>query len=133
MKNKSIILFDGVCNLCNFSVQFVLKHEKENTLFFSSLQSNFGQQFLKENQFDAQDLKTIIFVNEGKVYKKSKAIFQIAKFLKFPFNILQYLHFIPTIISDFFYNIISKNRYKLFGKSETCHIPSKDLSNRFIN
>lgn len=137
MKNKQIILFDGVCNLCNLSIQFVLKNEKEELLKFSSLQSDFSQDFIKANKLNYKYLETLILIEGDQVFFKSKAIFKIAKYLKFPFNLLGYFNFLPIFFHDFFldylYNIISTNRYKLFGKKDNCYFPEKNLAHRFID
>lgn len=133
MKDKSIILFDGVCNLCNRSVQYILKHEKDETLRFSSLQSDYGQKFLNENNLNSNDLKTIIFIVNNKVFRKSKAVILISSYLKFPYNFLRILNFLPIFLLDFVYNLISVNRYKIFGKKDSCLIPDKDIKDRFID
>lgn len=138
MKNKQIILFDGVCNLCNTSVQFVLKHEKQNSLYFSSLQSDFSQQFIKEKKLQHKYLDTILFINaDGEVFMKTKAIAKIAKHLKFPFNLISILDVFPATFCkysfDFVYDFIASNRYKMLGKKEVCYIPDKKLQDRFLD
>jgi len=132
MNNQKIILFDGVCNLCNTSIQFVLKHEKNNTLKFASLQSDFAQKLLQKNNLKLENFDTILYVEKEQIFSKSKAVFKIAKELKFPFSFIRYFNFLPNFFIDYFYDIISKNRYRWFGKKEICFIPDKNISNRFF-
>lgn len=133
IKENPIILFDGVCNLCNASVQFVLKHEKESNLKFASLQSEFAKNILEKNGYDFKNYNTIVFIENGKFIFKSSAAFAIAKYLKFPFNLFNYFHFLPKIITDFCYKNVSRNRYKIFGKSENCYVPTVELESRFVD
>ena len=132
MQEKPVILFDGVCNLFSKSVQFVLNHEQSETLFFASLQSEYGQNILKQNRIEASKFDSIVLVSKNNIYFKSTAVLKISKHLKFPYNLLVILNVIPTVIRDMFYNIISKYRFSIFGKSETCYIPSNNLKERFI-
>lgn len=127
-----IILFDGVCNLCNGSVQFILKTEKKPILKFASLQSSFAKKVLKAHHFSTQEYKSIIFINNEMILQKSKAIFMIAHYLKFPFNLLAYGKFLPLFFTDFMYNIIAQKRYNLFGKAKQCYMPTKALESRFV-
>lgn len=137
MNDNKILFFDGVCNLCNSSVQFILKHEKKETLYFSSLQSDFGQQFLKENNLNFVSFDTIILFDNGDIYSKSEAIVKISKYLKFPYNFLSFLNFFPNSfykhVGNLLYEIVSRNRYKFFGKMDSCFLPNKKISHRFID
>lgn len=131
MKEK-IILFDGVCNLCNKSVQFVIEHDEQNYFKFASLQSNFGQTFLKENKLNQTNFDSIIYIEDDKYYTKSSAALKIAKHLDKNISWLNYFSVVPKPIRDFFYNIIAKNRYKFFGKQESCWLPTKELKAKFL-
>ena len=131
MKKNQIILFDGICNLCNSSIQFILKYEKNVSLKFASLQSEHAKNILQKNDLDISDFNTIIFVQNNTLFFKSKAIFQIAKYLKFPFNLIRIFRFLPLFFTDGCYNYISKNRYSFFGKKDSCYLPTKELLNRF--
>lgn len=133
MKSNPIILFDGVCNLCNSSVQFVLKHEKHHNFKFASLQSNFGQLKLKEFNLKTEDFDSIVLLEKGKLYRKSTAVLKISKHLKFPFSLLSLFLIIPNFIRNFVYDFIAKNRYKWFGKEETCWLPEPKFKNRFLD
>lgn len=127
-----IVLFDGVCNLCEYSIQFILKHDKSNSLQFASLQSTLGKQILEKYKYK-QQLDGVIFIESSKLYSKSAAAFRIARYFGGYWNGLQYLSILPVFITDFFYDIISKYRYKWFGKKDTCLLPSKETSSRFLD
>jgi predicted DCC family thiol-disulfide oxidoreductase YuxK len=129
--DSSIILFDGVCNLCNGFVQFVIRNDKAKKFKFGSLQSANAQQLLTKYDI-TNELKTVIFILQGKVYYKSTAALKILKQLNFPLPILYCLILVPKFIRDYFYDIISRNRYKWFGQKETCMIPTPELRSRFI-
>ncbi len=133
MKQQSIILFDGVCNLCNSSVQFVIKHDKNNLFKFASLQSTAGQSLLKQFQLPQQDFNSFILIENEKVFLKSTAALRVAKQLKGPVKLLYGFIIVPPVVRNAVYNIIAKNRYKWFGKKESCMIPTPELKERFLN
>ena len=130
---KSIILFDGVCNLCNGFVQFAIKRNRKKNLHFSSLQSEFSQITLKKFGFKSDYIESLVFYKNGKIYTKSGAALRIAKELDGLWPLTYSLMIIPYPIRDFVYNIIAKNRYKWFGKKDQCMVPSKDLQSRFVS
>lgn len=132
MKNKPIILFDGVCNLCTSSIQFVLKHEKNKEFRFASLQSKFGENILKKHNLDIENYDSIIFLENDNIYFKSSAALKIAKKLKFPFNIISIFIISPKFIRNPIYNFIAKNRYKWFGKKDVCFVATEELLDRFL-
>ncbi len=129
--DSTIILFDGVCNLCNGFVQFVIRNDKSKKFKFGSLQSASAQHLLTKYDI-TNELKTVILISGGKVYYKSTAALKILKQLNFPLPILYFLILVPKFIRDYFYDIISRNRYKWFGQKDTCMIPTPELSSRFI-
>ena len=113
----NIVLFDGICNLCNASVRFITRHDKNNTIQFASLQSETAKQLLLKMNIDSQKIDSIIFISNEKMFIKSDAAVEIAKRLDgFP-RLLKYFQLIPRPIRDFVYDLIAKNRYRLFGKS----------------
>ena len=126
------ILFDGVCNLCNGSVQFVIKHDKNAVFSFASLQSEKGQHLLSTLGLVTKQLDSIILIENQKVYTKSTAALRIALKLDNLIPLLYISIIIPRFIRDAVYQFISRNRYKWFGKTEDCWIPSEDLRNRFL-
>ena len=128
-----LILFDGICNLCESSVQFVIKHDKRARYRFASLQSDAAQRVLKEYAFDDEELGSILLVADGRVFKKSRAALRIAKRLDGGWPILYYLFsWIPTRLSDVVYDFIGNRRYKWFGKKDECWLPDEHLRKRFI-
>ena len=113
----NIVLFDGICNLCNASVRFISRHDKDSKIQFVSLQSEMAKQLLSKLIIDTNKIDSIIFISEEKFLFKSDAAIEIAKLLNgFP-RYLQYFRFIPRPIRDFIYDLIAKNRYRLFGTS----------------
>ena len=130
--NKKIILFDGVCNLCSASVQFIIRHNRKGNLKFASLQSEIGQSLLAQFQLPLE-VRTIVFIINGKALLRSNAALEICKELNGLYPYFRYLKFIPTSVRDWIYNIIAKNRYRWFGKKDQCWIPTAELTNRFIS
>ena len=132
-KDKKIILFDGVCNLCYSMVQRVIKHDTKNVFRFVSLQSDLGQKIIKHLGIDTQKTDSIILYQPGfAYYYKSEAVLEIAKDLSglFYFSIL--FSIFPTSLNNHIYDYIAKNRYKWYGKIETCLIPTKELQAKFL-
>ena len=132
MKNKSIIFFDGICTLCNKTVLFILKHETNKLIYFSSLQSKFAQDIFSKKSINIEEFNSIIFIENNCIYYKSQAVFRISKNLKFPFNLLKYFRFLPVFITDFIYDIIAENRYRIFGKIEQCQLLTESDKKRFL-
>jgi predicted DCC family thiol-disulfide oxidoreductase YuxK len=133
-----IILFDGVCNLCNASVQFIIERDPTAVFRFASLQSNAGQAILAENALNAA-LKneasaedSVILVENGKVYDRSTAALRIARRLSGGVKLLYVFIIVPRPIRDFVYKFIAKNRYRWFGKQDACWMPTKELKARFL-
>ncbi|MFD0762019.1 thiol-disulfide oxidoreductase DCC family protein [Lutibacter aestuarii] len=131
-KNKSIILFDGVCNLCNSSVNFIIKHDKKKYFLFASLQSDAAKEILLHHSLNKIIFDSIILIEDTIVYEKSTAVLRIAKKLNNGFQLLYIFILIPKILRDKIYDYIAKNRYKWYGKKNTCMLPSKDLKSRFL-
>jgi predicted DCC family thiol-disulfide oxidoreductase YuxK len=132
MYKNPIILFDGVCNLCNSSVQYVLKHDSKNIFMFASLQSPAGQALLAKYHLPLNTFNSFVLINEGKTFLKSSAALHVAKKLNGPIKLLFAFIIVPAFIRNGVYNLIAKNRYKWFGKTESCMMPTKDLQNRFL-
>lgn len=132
-EHKELILFDGVCNLCDSSIQFIIKYDKHNTFLFTPLQSELSQSIIEQFGIDTQKIDSIILFrkNEG-VFYKSTAALKIASKLKFPINILASFIILPKFIRDTVYDFIAKNRYNWFGKKESCMIPTPELKAKFI-
>jgi predicted DCC family thiol-disulfide oxidoreductase YuxK len=127
-----IILFDGVCNFCNSSINFIIKQDKKNIFRFAALQSDAGQRLLKEYNIPATYFNSFILIAEGKVYKKSAASLWLSNKLSWYWKWTQIFWIVPKFIRDGVYNVIAKNRYKWFGKKESCMIPSPEVRERFL-
>ena len=131
--NKKIILFDGVCNLCNSAVQFVIKHDKKDVFRFVALQSDLGREILNYIGIDAKNIDSIVLYEPGVAYYyKSDAALQIARSLDGLFSIGTVFKIIPIGIRNFLYDYIAKNRYKWYGKKESCMIPTPELKIKFL-
>ncbi|RIU91396.1 thiol-disulfide oxidoreductase DCC family protein [Oceanobacillus picturae] len=128
---QRLILFDGVCNFCDRSVQFVMKRDPEAKFTFASLQSGAGERVKEYYKIDPS-LDSMILVEEGTYYTKSTAALKICKNLKGLWKVFSVLLVIPKPIRDFFYNIVARNRYKWFGKRESCKLPSSEEKSRFL-
>ena len=126
------MLFDGVCNFCNFWINFVLKKDRNKIFLFATLQSNSGQNYLKAFDLNLSQFETFIVVKDEHYYTKSEAVLIIAENLPYPYKFLKYCKFIPKWIRDWIYSIFARNRYKIFGKREVCHPPDQGEVNRFL-
>jgi predicted DCC family thiol-disulfide oxidoreductase YuxK len=132
-KDKKIILFDGVCNLCDKSVQLIIKNDKNDIFRFVALQSELGEQIIKHIGIDRSKTDSIVLYEPGSVYYyKSQAAFKIAKDLSGFYSVLSLFQFLPISLTDFFYDYIAKNRYKWYGKKDQCMIPTKETLNKFL-
>ncbi len=127
-----IVLFDGVCNLCNAAVRFIIKRDKKNLFKFTSLQSAFGQSVLQKFHLSDEPLNSFILFEKGKVYKRSTAALMVAKQLSGGWPLLYAFMIVPPFIRDAVYNFIANNRYKWFGKKDACWIPTRALQSKFI-
>ncbi len=131
--NKNfIILFDGVCNLCNYTVRFVIKNDKNNKFKFTSLQSEFGQSLLQKMKLPMDNFDSLVLIMNEKYYLKSSAVLHILKELSGLFKLLYIFKIIPKPLCDFFYDIIAKSRFKFFRKRHRCIVSSFDFKSRFI-
>lgn len=131
--NSSVIFFDGVCNLCNSSVLFIIKRDKKSYFQFASLQSNYAKKVLPDALTKEDNLSSIILMKDGKVFQKSSAALKIAYKLSGLWPLMIVFMIIPKFIRDWVYDIIAKNRYKWFGKKDQCMIPSPELKIRFLD
>lgn len=132
MNSKPIILFDGICNLCDGVVQFVIKHDPENQFLFASLQSEAGQRLLKQYKLPVENFNSFILIQDEKVYSKSTGALKVARQIKGVWSWLYIFIIIPAFIRDAVYAWIAQNRYKWFGKKEACMIPTPELKARFL-
>ncbi|MEP6724850.1 MAG: thiol-disulfide oxidoreductase DCC family protein [Bacteroidota bacterium] len=131
--NKKIVLFDGVCNLCSNSVQFILKKDKKNQFLFGSLQGKAGQEYLRKFNLPANTFNSFMLVEDQKLYTRSAAGLRMLKHLGSGWSLLYAFIIIPKFIRDGIYNLVAKNRYKWFGKKDACWIPTPALKAKFLD
>lgn len=131
-KKHKIILFDGVCNLCNSSVTFAIKRDKNDIFRFAALQSEIGMQLISKFKIDTSQTDSIILIEGNKYYEKSSAALHIAKHLSGGWPLLYGFIILPKFIRNAVYDFIAKNRYKWFGKKESCMIPTPELQAKFL-
>jgi predicted DCC family thiol-disulfide oxidoreductase YuxK len=129
-----VVLFDGVCNLCNSSVQFILKRDKARRFRFASLQSPAGQALLQKSGLPADHLSSFVLIENDKVFTRSSGALRVSKLLGGGWQIFYYcLWIIPVTIRDKVYDWIARNRYRWFGKREVCWVPTPELKGRFLD
>lgn len=127
-----VILFDGVCNLCNSSVLFIIKRDPRAQFKFASLQSEFGQEQLRRFTLPTTELNSVFLLADGKLYQKSNAAIKIAGRLTGGWPLMAIFRIVPTRVRDAVYDWVARNRYRWFGKREVCMIPTPELKSRFI-
>lgn len=132
MNGQAVIFFDGYCNLCNGAVQFVIQRDSKNVFQFASLQSAYAQTTLAPFEVAPQQEASFILLEGGRVYQRSTAALRVAKKLSGLWPLLYGFIIIPRFIRDALYNYIAKNRYKWFGKQESCWIPTPELQQKFL-
>lgn len=132
--DKKIILFDGVCNLCNSAIQFVIKHDKKNIYKFAALQSDVAKLLLNERGIDSSQIDSIILIDPNiAYYTKSAAALEIGKSFGGGWRLLGVFRWVPKPIRDWVYDLVAKNRYSWFGKQNECMIPSPELKAKFLD
>lgn len=132
LKNKTILLFDGYCNLCHSSVLFVLKHEKNNEIYFTSLQSPVGVEILSHYSINPKEIDSLVLIEKNKAYIKSSGALRVSKYLKGLYPVCLSLLIIPVFVRNWVYDYVAKNRYKWYGKKESCLVPDENLAKRFL-
>jgi predicted DCC family thiol-disulfide oxidoreductase YuxK len=130
--NYEIILFDGVCNFCNSSINFVIDHDPKKHFKFAALQSEIGQDILTQFHKNTKDFDSIILLKDNRLYQKSEAALEITRHLSGFWKHLSVFSILPTFFLNFFYDIIARNRYKIFGKADSCRMPTTELRERFL-
>ncbi len=132
MSQHPVILFDGVCNFCNASVNFIIRQDKRKAFRFAALQSVAGQQLLQHYQLPSSDFGSFILIDNGKVYQKSAAGLRVYRQLSWYWQWTQLFWIVPAFIRNAVYDVIARNRYQWFGKKESCMIPTPEVRNRFL-
>ena len=129
---KAIILFDGVCNLCNGSVKFIISRDENNQFLFCSFQSEAAGALLRQHKYSPTELSTVVLIEGDQLYTKSTAAIRIARRLGGVWKLLYAFIIVPQFISDAVYQLVARNRYSIFGKEESCMIPRPEWKDRFI-
>ncbi|WP_134704297.1 thiol-disulfide oxidoreductase DCC family protein [Ammoniphilus sp. YIM 78166] len=127
-----LILFDGICNFCNSSVNFIIRHDTKKKFKFAPLQSEIGQQYLAAFSLDSK-LDSLILIDEGRCYIESDAVLRISKHLDGLYKALYIFIYIPKSWRNFLYRSFARRRYQLFGKQEYCMFPTPEIKERFIH
>ena len=133
MPQQPIILFDGVCNFCNSAVNFVIKRDKNSALKFTTLQSNIAHQMLAHQNIPTNDLSSFVFIENEKIYTRSTAALRVCKYLTGLWPLMYGFIIVPKFIRDGIYNWVAKNRYRWFGKTKECMIPTPEIKAKFLN
>lgn len=133
LSDKPVVLFDGVCNLCNGSVLFIIKRDPRSKLKFASLQSEYGAEQMKRFNLPPSALNSVLLIKNGQLFQKSNAALEITRMLDGMWPGMYAFKIVPLFIRDFIYDWIAKNRYRWFGKKEECMIPTPEMKARFIN
>ena len=131
-RSHPILLFDGVCNLCNGFVQYTIERDPEGQFRFAALQSDVGKNVLEHINLSPEDLSTAILIEDEKIYTQSTVGLRMIKKMNVWYRFLYFLIILPKPLRDFFYRIIANNRYRWFGEKESCMIPTPELQSRFL-
>ncbi len=131
-ESESVVLFDGVCNLCNGIVNFLIDADHRKRLKFASLQSETGQQILMRFGMDTADFDTFVFYSKGHIYTRSRAALEVARELGGMWRLAYGAIIIPPLLRDGIYRLIAANRYRCFGKRDACRMPTPELKARFL-
>ena len=132
-ENKTVIIFDGICNFCNGSVNFIIARDPEGKFNFAPMQGESAKVLMKQHGIDTPDLDTFLLIKDGKLYQRTDAALEIAKDLTGYWKYFQVFRFVPAPLRDVFYRIFARNRYKLFGKREVCMVPTPEIRQRFLD
>lgn len=130
---NKVVFFDGVCNLCNSSVNFLIDRDPNGKFRLASLQSEFAGNFLPQYGVDPSKVDSIAFFVDGKLYRRSRAVLEVARRMRGGWPLLYAFVIIPGFLRDVIYNWIARNRYKWFGKQDSCRMPTPELKSRFLD
>jgi predicted DCC family thiol-disulfide oxidoreductase YuxK len=131
--DKAIVLFDGVCNFCNNSVNFIIRRDSADHFQFAPLQSEIGQKLLRQYKLDTAGIDSVVLIENGAVFTHSTAALKIAGKLDGAWRFLSVFQIVPGGLRDFFYRLFARNRYRLFGKKDVCMLPTQEVRARFLN
>lgn len=129
---QGVILFDGVCNFCNTTINFIIDHDPKQRFRFASLQSDAGQQLLRQHHEPTTDFDSVILLKGGKVFHKSDAALEIALDLGGLWPLLYGFKIVPRFVRNALYDFVARNRYRWFGRLDACRLPTPELRGRFL-
>lgn len=132
-EESPVILYDGLCNFCNAVVNFFVRHDKKKIFRFAPLQTREARALLREHHEAFVSLKTVYLVDNGNVYKRSRAVFRMFRQLPYPWRMVSFLRILPVWITDYFYKVVAKNRYKWFGKRNDATPVDEEVKARLLN
>ncbi len=132
MAARSIVLFDGVCNLCNGFVNFLIDRDPHDRFQFGSLQSESVKGLLRPFNYSTDEISTVLLIQDGQLYSQSTAVLKIFRQMPGAWPLMYAFVVLPKPIRDFFYNLVARNRYKIFGRKDTCRIPTRELRSKFV-
>lgn len=130
---QAIVLFDGVCNFCNGTINFIIRHDQEDRFRFAALQSEAGRELLRQYDLIRPGIDSVVLIENGQAFTHSTAALKIAQRLGGVWQIFSILQVVPRSARDFFYRLFASNRYRLFGKKEVCMMPTKEIKARFLD
>jgi predicted DCC family thiol-disulfide oxidoreductase YuxK len=131
-ESENILLFDGICNLCNGAVRFIIKRDTARKFKFAALQSEAGRQWLEKFRLTEESTDSFVLIQGDHYYLRSSAALRVLKEIGGGWKFFYVFMIIPKPLRDFFYNLIARSRYRIFGKQETCMVPTPDLQERFL-
>lgn len=132
MDSRNIVIFDGVCNFCNGSVNFIIKRDPEGVFAFTPMQSDLAKELMEKHQIFNVGIDTFLLIKDGQCFIFSSAALEIAKNLTGFWYLFNILKLVPAPVRDFFYKLFARNRYKLFGRKEHCMVPTTAIRSRFV-
>jgi predicted DCC family thiol-disulfide oxidoreductase YuxK len=130
--HPSILLFDGVCNLCSGAVRFVIRHDPRGRFRFAALQSETGRRLLVQHGLSADALDTFVLIGGARCFTRSDAAIELVRRLEGPWRWLALLRVVPRSIRDRLYRVVARHRYRWFGRTESCMVPTPELARRFL-
>jgi len=130
--DRPVLLFDGVCNLCNWLVQFIIPRDPAGRIRFAPLQSQQGKALLSGHGLSTTNMDSVVLVEHDAVYQKSDAVLRLLELLGWPYRAATVAHLVPRSVRDTVYDVVAANRYDMFGKRDRCMIPEEDVSDRFL-
>lgn len=131
-RGHPIVLYDGVCGLCDRSVQLILRHDRRGRFRFAALQSDAGRALLERHGMDPAALDSVVLVEDGKAWRRSAAALRIARHMDGPWPAISIFRIIPAPVSDFFYDLVARYRYRIFGRLDACALPPPEVRARFL-